>query len=73
MISEEEAIASKASGIHECKSVCLFVCPMHQKTKPIDKYVDISTSTTMYIVVTLCLQSKETNQIEIIHLWNSLA
>ena len=36
---EEEAIASKASGIHVCKSVCLFVCPKHQKTKPIDKYL----------------------------------
>ena len=35
---EEEAIASKASVIHVCRSICLFVCPKQQKTKPIDKY-----------------------------------
>ena len=35
---EEEAIASKASVIHVCRSICLFVCPKQQKTKQIDKY-----------------------------------
>ena len=43
---EEEAIASKASAIHVFESVCLFVCPKHQKTKPIYKYV-------------ICLKSRE--------------
>ena len=37
--SEEEAIASKASVMHVCRSICLFVCPKQQKTKPIDKYL----------------------------------
>ena len=43
---EEVAIASKASAIHVFESVCLFVCPKHQKTKPIYKYV-------------ICLKSSE--------------
>ena len=35
---EEEAIASKASVIHVGRSICLFVFPKQQKTKPIHKY-----------------------------------